>query len=319
MVKRMSDIRNLGNPEDIYFLLSPAADEEDFCGGLSIRYSNSDSSAAIGLTELGEFFLALAQPEPVVGFNLKRARLEGDRLVAFADSIMERAIILRCFAVTEDELLAISSLFAGLIELFRDSPVKAMKAAQAYEDYFGAQTSTVPSLPEEVGLFGELCAISKSTSIPEMVSGWHSSPFTTYDFSIGGKRLEVKTSTRPQRIHWLRNSQSGKHSDVNLTYLSIYAPEDAQGLTVDHLVENIRRNLDSSVEKVFDSKLMPFETSNFQRRFDFIETEASFRFFQRNAIPSPIVNSPDIIDVQWKVDFSRIGNFDSEWHRGFNP
>lgn len=313
MVNHMNENPNLGNPEDIFLLLLPNLNGEDFSGGLSIRHANSTSSVAIGLTDIGEVFLALTQTEPIVGFTLKRASLEGDRVVRFAFSEMDRAIVLKCFVDSDDELLAISSLFAGLIELFYKSPGKAMKAAQAYEDYFSAQSTATPSLSEEVGLFGELCAIFNSTNIPGMISGWHSSPYTTYDFSIGGKRLEVKTSTRPQRIHWLRSSQSGKHSDASLTYLSIYTPEDVLGLSVIDLIEVIRRNLPSSAEQIFKEKLNPYNKSNFQRCFDYEEAAGSFKFFKKSNIPSPLITSPEIIDVEWKVDFSRIEDFDSEW------
>lgn len=314
MVKQVINSIDPGNPDEVYELLSKTADSEDFSLGLSIRFANLNDQVALGLTDLGEVFLAMNQPADVTGFGLMRASFEGNRQIQFGGSAIERAMLLRCFVSDNEEILAIASLFAGLVNLYKEDPMKAQLAAQAYEEYFASNASRRASPSEEVGLFGELCVIFSSRERAGLINGWHSSPFTTYDFSLGTRRLEVKTSRSPQRIHWLRNSQSGNHFDTDLTYASVYAPESGDGFTVGQLSSQILNDLSPQEADVFNRKLSFFDIDSYGLRFDLDTASSEVRYFSAFEVPSPVVNRAEIVDVQWKIDFSRLSSFTESWN-----
>jgi hypothetical protein len=313
MVKPVFDSIDPGNPEDVFQLLSSTPEFEDFSSGLSIRFADPNQHLVLGLTDLGEVFLAMDQPSEVIGFGLKRASFEGNRQIRFGSSAIERAMLLRCFVSDLEEILAISSLFAGLIKLFLEEPMKALQAAQAYEDYFAGNAAHSVPVSEEVGLFGELCVIFGAKNRAQLVAGWHSSPHTTYDFSIGAHRLEVKTSRSPQRIHWLRNSQSGNHFDRELTYASVYSPESGDGVTVDELRVMILGELGAVDADAFSRKLEFFSVDKYQIKFDLETAISGIRYFSAQDVPAPVVDSSEIIDVQWKIDFSKLSGFEDAW------
>jgi hypothetical protein len=169
------------------------------------------------------------------------------------------------------------------------------------------------SAAQELGLFGELAVIYSSSNKEQMIDNWHSSPYATYDFSNGVNRLEVKTSKSPQRIHWLRNSQSGLHSDSELTYASVYCPETSEGETIPGIVNLIKDGLKPDSINLFERKLSPFKYAKFETKFDLVTAVEKIKFVDSSNVPRPLVTDNSIIDVQWKIDFSRIevsnGNF----------
>ncbi|MFM8759410.1 MAG: PD-(D/E)XK motif protein, partial [Methylophilaceae bacterium] len=211
---------------------------------------------------------------------------------------------------SEDELRAISTIFSGLYDLNRNAKGtdQATLAAQGFEKYFADLPRISLTRELEIGLFGELSTISVSSKKVELVRGWHSAPDATYDFSFGGNRLEVKTSTRPTRLVWLRSSQTTRYTDPNLTYLSIYAPPDDAGMNVRELAEQIRASLDPSLRTTFDEKLAFYDVDSCTFRFDIQETKASLRFIKSAEVPVASIQDPRVIEVRWKCSFCDLPN-----------
>ena len=138
-----------------------------------------------------------------------------------------------------------------------------------------------------------------------MVDSWHTTPDATYDFSFSSNRLEVKTSTRPTRIHWLRSSQLFSASDPKLKYLSIYAPEDAAGVSVKQLVNLIIDKLgDTSSINNFLEKIAMYEYETLERKFDLHTGATTLKFIDSKDVPFPEYSDPKILEVQWKCNFN---------------
>ena len=185
---------------------------------------------------------------------------------------------------------------------------KATLAAQGFEDYFADLPRMGLTSEIEVGLFGELSVISASTKKEELIRGWHSTPYSTYDFSFNAKRLEVKTSTRPTRLVWLRSSQTILNADPNLTYLSIYAPFDDSGVTIPELAIQIASNLPPKIKSIFEEKLALYDFEQCTRKFDHKTASETLRFISSADVPIPISDDPKILETRWKCSFENLPN-----------
>ena len=276
---------------------------------LTIIRHDIPNQIVIGYARDGSVFLGCKQVGKIAGFSTSRATLKTMQEIEneMLGSI-EPAFILTFSVLSEEELLAISTVFSGIYELNlnHSGTSKATEAAQGFEDYFNNFAKMKLSRSTEIGLFGELIFISLATNKELIISGWQTVYNSTYDFSANGSRLEVKTSTRPTRQHWLRDSQTIDSSQKDLFYVSIYAPEDPSGITINDLVEKISATLTPIQKDMLGRKLKSFDLEKCALRFDYSEAINSLRFFAANEVPIPLSEHNSIVALRWKCDFTRI-------------
>lgn len=295
---------------DVYMILE-APRQHNFDSDITVLKMDANLQVVIGYKEDGSVFFGCPQIGEIKGFKKGRAKLDVMQSIDLKErGTVEPALALSFLVNSEEELRAISTIFSGLYDLNRNAKGldKATLAAQGFEDYFADLPKIGITTELEVGLFGELTIIASSKNKEALVKGWHSSPDATYDFSYNGNRLEVKTSTRPTRLVWLRSSQSMQRMDPNLTYLSIYAPVDEAGVTLDQLIAEIRATLAQSLKSIFDEKLSFYEVGLCTRRFDYQTAVKSFRFILSADVPMPSVDDPRILDLRWKCNFESLPN-----------
>lgn len=300
---------------DIYQILSIEHKLVD--SDLTIIKHDPENNVVLGFTKEGLVFLSCKQYGEISGFSSARAKLEASQEInQGSKGTIAPAFILSFLVTSEEELKAISALFSGLYEFNKNYPgtSKATDAAQGFKDYFAKFSKLGMSREIEIGIFGELSVIAASKRGGDLISGWHSTPSSTFDFSFNSARLEIKTSTRPTRVHWLRSTQSLSRPEENLFYLSIYAPEDNSGFTLLDLIDYIKQSI-SEIEFVqLLEKLSYYEIDKAKIRFDFNQTIKSFKFVDSHSIPLPSFNKQQILEVQWKCDFNEIHETDI-----FNP
>jgi len=273
-----------------------------------IKY-DSKNDVVLGYTKEGLVFLSCKQYGQVSGFSSGRAKLEIlQEINQGSKGTISPAFILSFLVTNDEELKAISAVFSGLYEFNRSYPEtsKATDAAQGFEDYLTKFPKLGMSREIEVGLFGELSVIASSKNNGDLISGWHSTPNSTFDFSFNSARLEVKTSTRPTRVHWLRSTQSLVNPEDNLFYLSIYAPEDNSGFTLVDLLNHIKESTSELRFQELLEKLSYYEIDKAKIKFDFSQTIRSFKFIDSGSIPLPNFNKQQILEVQWKCNFNEI-------------
>jgi hypothetical protein len=288
----------------------------DFGSDITVLKIDDHLKVVIGYSENGSVFFGCPQVGQINGFRKGRAKLEVSQSIDLKErGVVEPALALSFLVNSEEELRAISTIFSGLYDLNKNAngTEKATLAAQGFEDYFADLPRIGLTSELEIGLFGELAILAASSKKEELVRGWHSSPDATYDFSYNGNRLEVKTSTRPTRLVWLRGSQTIKDTDPGLTYLSIYAPLDDAGMNLQELSVRVREQLAPSLINLFDEKLAFYDIANCKKRFDFRSAAESFRFVSSSDIPIPKAEDPRILEIRWKCSFENLpNNGDSE-------
>jgi hypothetical protein len=282
-----------------------------FGSDVTVLKIDNNLNVVIGYRDNGSVFFGCPQVGQIQGFSKGRAKLDVSQSIDLKErGVVEPALALSFLVSSEEELRAISTVFSGLYDLNKNAngTEKATLAAQGFEDYFADLPRIGLTSELEIGLFGELSVIAASSKKEEMVRGWHSSPDATYDFSFDGKRLEVKTSTRPTRLVWLRGSQTLSNSGSDLTYLSVYAPVDDAGMNLTELAVMIRDSLSPSLMILFDEKLSFYDLTNCKKRFDFRKAIESFRFISSSDIPVPSAEDPRILEIKWKCSFENLPN-----------
>jgi hypothetical protein len=283
----------------------------NFGSDVTVLKSDETLNVVIGYTVSGSVFFGCPQVGQIKGFAKGRARLDVSQSIDLKErGLIEPALALSFLVNSDEELSAISAIFSGLYDLNKSGrgTEKATLAAQGFEDYFADMPKIGPTDEIEIGLFGELSVIATSTRKEELVRAWHSAPDATFDFSFDGNRLEVKTSTRPTRLVWLRGSQTLKDSDPGVTYLSIYAPLDDAGMNLTELSSRIRESLTPSARNIFDEKMAFYDISSCKKRFDFQTAAESFRFVSSSDIPIPNSDDPRILEIRWKCSFKNLPN-----------
>jgi hypothetical protein len=292
---------------DIYEILS--VDHKLIDSDLTVVKHDSKNNVVLGYTKEGLVFLSCKQYGQVSGFSSGRAKLEVlQEINQGSKGTISPAFILSFLVTNDEELKAISAVFSGLYEFNRSYPEtsKATDAARGFEDYLTKFPKLGMSREIEIGLFGELSVIAASKNNGDLISGWHSTPSTTFDFSFNSARLEVKTSTRPTRVHWLRSTQSLVKPEENLFYLSIYAPEDNSGFTLVDLINHIKQSTPELKFHELSEKLSYYEIEKAKIKFDFSQTIRSFKFIDSESVPLPNFNKQQILEVQLKCNFNEI-------------
>ena len=293
------------------FTILEAPRVHNFHSDITVLKIDEDVKVVIGYRNNGSVFFGCPQVGVIAGFRKGRAELETSQTIDLSErGLIEPALALSFLVDTEEELRAISTIFSGLYDLNRNAngTDKATTAAQGFEDYFADLPRIGLTDELEIGLFGELCVLAASNKKEELVRGWHPAPDSTYDFSFGSNRLEVKTSTRPRRMVWLRSSQTMRNADPRLTYLSVYAPLDEAGIDILTLSSRIRDSLEPQLRTIFDEKITFYDLENCRKRFDLQSANESFKFISSSEIPIPNTIDPRILEVKWKVSLEDLPN-----------
>jgi hypothetical protein len=285
---------------------------------ITILRFNPELEVVLGITQDGKALLAFRQFADVKGFKTSRAELKTMQSLNLGEhGVIEPAIALDFVFQTQDEIKAIATIFSGLYQYNLDFPgsANATNAAQGFEDLISRFPKIEITREMEIGLFGELSYIYSAKDPVLALKSWHSIPNATYDFSHSGSHLEIKTSTRPTRRHWLRSTQSLMGLSSGLYYLSIYAPEDATGISVNDLAARIATKLDSQSQVLLYEHLGTFNLQMSKMKFDLDSTLASFKFIEGEVVPIPTATDKNILEIRWRCDFLALTQFkgDSPW------
>ena len=167
-----------------------------------------------------------------------------------------------------------------------------------------------------IGLWGELFLIFSSSNKEKSLQAWHENPTDKYDFFDDNQALEVKCTSKTDRIHKFQHDQL--LSEIKDHYIaSIMVSENPNdGLSVLDLYEDIKKNklpinlinkLKKNFYRVIGSN--PKEDLN-ELKFDLDYSKKNVMYYKLKDI-STLVNEDDsVTDISYKVDLSRKKNVD---------
>ena len=185
---------------------------------------------------------------------------------------------------------ALTSFFRSMVRLFAVTPVQDLRNKRR-------------------GLWGELFMMSRVRGFRFWIPFWHSEVTRRFDFSCGRNRLEVKTTTGPERIHHFSHRQIYAIEDEEILIASFIAREDDSGLSLRQLIRDCRNALLGTpdylkLEKAVRQAGME-HSSETGPLFDAAEAEASLAWFRSTEVPHFQVPEPaGVSETRYKVDLS---------------
>lgn len=149
---------------------------------------------------------------------------------------------------------------------------------------------TKPAIKTIQGLWAELLVIEQSADPEYLISAWHKSPFDKYDFNDGKDKIEVKSTTKNQRIHSFSLSQLNPGKGAELIIASIMTEEIGVGKNVMDLIKIIERRVNKEIVLNYLNTIV-FQVigsdikKTFSIYFDYQEAVDSLSYYDFKNIP----------------------------------
>ena len=185
---------------------------------------------------------------------------------------------------------ALTSFFRSMVRLFAVTPAKDLQA-------------------ERHGLWGELFMMSRVRGFRFWAPFWHSEVTRRFDFSCGYNRVEVKITTRPERMHHFSHRQIYAMEGEEIVIVSLVATEDDSGLSLRQLIGDCRSALLGTpdylkLEKAVRQAGME-SSSESGPVISAAEAEEGLTWFRSIDIPHFRVPEPaGVTETRYKVDLS---------------
>ena len=184
----------------------------------------------------------------------------------------------------------LTSFFRSMVRLFAVTPAKDLQA-------------------ERLGLWGELFMMSRVRGFGFWAPFWHSEATRRFDFTSGRNRVEMKITTRPERIHHFSHRQIYAIEGEEIVIASIIAAQDDSGLSLRQLIQDCRSALLGTpdylkLEKAVRQAGME-SSSETGPAIGAVEAEESLAWFRSVNIPHFRVPEPaGVTETRYKVDLS---------------
>lgn len=160
------------------------------------------------------------------------------------------------------------------------------------------------------GLWAELLLIEQSKEPAIVARAWHALPNSKYDFTMGGDKVEVKSTQSENRVHHFSLDQLNPSPNSRLIVCSIIVRESAQGakgLSVFDLYDRITRKVDDIEVRMHISEIIADTLgSDFyvaqKKYFDYIEACDRLALFDYTNIPK--IKKEDVPEHVSEIRFS---------------
>ena len=164
-------------------------------------------------------------------------------------------------------------------------------------------------LSERRGLWGELFMMSRVRGFQFWAPFWHGEVIRRFDFSHGRNRLEVKLTTRSERIHYFTHRQIYSSGSEDIFIASIVAGEDDSGLSLRRLILDSRSALVGTPDYIKLEKAVRHagmqDSAETGPVIDATEAEVSLAWFRSIHVPHFRVPEPQgVSETRYKVDLS---------------
>lgn len=213
----------------------------------------------------------------------------------------------------EDYIVYFLNVVSLVIEKIGDFPIQQELLNEIEKIVELFRNLSLPPIKTIQGLWAELFVIEQSSNPAYLVKSWHKSPTDIFDFNDGIDRIEVKSTSRNNRIHRFSHNQLTTNEKSNVVIASMYVQQSGQGKTVLDLKQAIDSKL-VSVELRFLLAEIISKTlgSDFEKAgdyyFDYSLAHDSYRKYNSKDIPSINNNliPVEISNIHYDCDLSKI-------------
>jgi hypothetical protein len=158
----------------------------------------------------------------------------------------------------------------------------------------------------ELGLWGELWCIARSSRAPTMLGAWRGPDAERIDFLLDGVGVEVKAGRR-QGVHLVSQSQVEEPlGEVPVVFMSMHMMvEPLRGRSLPELVREVAGQLDDAA--TFEEKLASVGYSRddegaYSRHYVLLEPPL---FYRREDVPRVRVADAGVSDLRYRVELVR--------------
>lgn len=170
-----------------------------------------------------------------------------------------------------------------------------------------------------IGLIGELLLINSSIDTDFMIESWHTDPMSRIDFVNKKCRIEVKTTTRQQRIHRIKLNQLCPFNGIVVYYASLIIELVGDGMSLFELINLIvskckkvssKEKISSIVSETLGKAIRGIKDV----QFDFDSASYSLCLYLNEDIPRPLIADipTSVSSISFDVDFSSIRQIEHE-------
>lgn len=250
--------------------------------------------------------------------DLVALRLAANCTLNLSEGIQQKKLhVLQCLSQNEDLIHTFITLSLALCQQFSSK----RSVEDVLETFFTSlvqlfQTTPQPNTSEaRQGLWGELFLIRHLRNTVDMVNYWHSDPTRTFDFSSHLRRLEVKTTTSPERIHHVSHQQLYEQGNDEIVIASLLLLHDDTGLTLRELIDELRVVMKGNYQRLLKLE-KAIRRAGMGQFLDsgpcFSETHATnnLAWYQVGVVPRfPQAEPPGVSGTRYKVDLSTVPRF----------
>jgi len=176
-------------------------------------------------------------------------------------------------------------------------------------DLFARKTKVTEAVL--LGLWGELFYIKQSSNLEEALVAWHSEINKTFDFSFKDGFVEVKTTTKPSRIHTFNNNQLIDFKELTVGVISILTEKSYHGKSIQNLWDDISKHISNIDLKTKLSHIIAMTIGDNvdemeEARFNDKLAASTLKLFSSNNVPHIELDHIDdrVISVKIDVDLS---------------
>lgn len=167
------------------------------------------------------------------------------------------------------------------------------------------------------GLWSELIVIESSKNPEILVNYWHSRPDEKFDFNADTEKVEVKSSSNMERIHFFTSEQLNTPKEKKVLIASVFAQQSSNGKNIADLLNSILvlLNDDSLIEKLYSIVSKTLGSSleqGLKIKFDYNIAKNSLLFYDCDLISKieKIYIPNNVSEVKYKSDLTSIKPID---------
>jgi hypothetical protein len=161
------------------------------------------------------------------------------------------------------------------------------------------------------GLWSELFVINISSNTEVLVDSWHNAVDDTFDFAGGHERIEVKSTSTQDRVHFFSSSQLNPENGIEVLIVSVFTRQSTKGISIQDLADQIGSKLNSpdlkmKLELIISRTLGDSLEQALDIKFDDSLARTSVKFFSHKAVARiESINIPNqVSNVSFKSDLT---------------
>lgn len=310
----------------------------DLFDRLTIPNGNEKTFNAIQIPEYSNYRIAVdSEGDPIIllsvtdavksialkNFRLKYLQLEQniECKIIEAGKISHKTFTVITFTSTERNLQEyFLRITETLIKILGNKPThqQLIESLNKYVEVFRALTDTPTNTVH--GLWSELFIIDNSEKPATLLNYWHSIPEEKFDFNSGEEKIEVKSNSNFERVHFFSSEQLNLPVGSNVLIASVFIRQNNTGQNIQQLVDSItikirnEINLTDKLNNIVCKTLGNSLEQSIKIKFDYKIAKDSLLFYNYQDISKieEIYIPSEVSEVRYKSDLSNITPIDLE-------